>query len=162
MASESPPPVKVCVPAKEGKPLLTQKGGVCKLGYTNSEIGIPGPEGKQGPEGGQGPEGKQGPEGEKGSPGEKGESGSPGISGYVIVTHEGTSTKSGINEAFAEAVCPAGMKVIGGGFSSAGEDARLDVAEDGPVGSGAWGVITTSTLAGAYKITARAICATVT
>jgi hypothetical protein len=40
---------KVCVPtAKEGKPLVTPKAGVCKAGYALTELGA---EGKEGPEG---------------------------------------------------------------------------------------------------------------
>jgi hypothetical protein len=32
-------PAKVCVPAKENKPIVTPKGGACKAGYTMGEIG---------------------------------------------------------------------------------------------------------------------------
>ena len=54
MASGPSSPLTVCVPAKEGKPIITRKGGVCKTGYTLTEVGKEGPEGKQGPEGGSG------------------------------------------------------------------------------------------------------------
>ena len=33
--------LKECVPAKEGKPIVTPKGGVCKVGYTLTEVGEP-------------------------------------------------------------------------------------------------------------------------
>ena len=48
----------VCIPAKEGKAIVTPIKGVCKPGYTLQELdaeGKAGPEGKQGP---AGPEGK--------------------------------------------------------------------------------------------------------
>ena len=57
LASEGSPPEKVCVPEKARKPLLTPTNGLCKTGYTLTEVGNPGPEGKQGPEGKEGKEG---------------------------------------------------------------------------------------------------------
>jgi hypothetical protein len=51
---------KVCVPAKEGKPIVTPKGLVCKANYTLTELGAEGKEGKEGPKGATG---------EKGAPG---------------------------------------------------------------------------------------------
>jgi hypothetical protein len=45
MASESSPPLKVCVPAKESKPLVTPRTGnpiSCKTGYAMEELGRPG------------------------------------------------------------------------------------------------------------------------
>jgi hypothetical protein len=42
---------KVCVPSKEGKQIVTPKAGLCKAGYTLTELGAEGKEGKQGPEG---------------------------------------------------------------------------------------------------------------
>lgn len=56
-------PLKVCVATKEGKPILTPKGGVCKKGYTLTEVNKEGPEGKAGP---QGVRGEPGPEGKMG------------------------------------------------------------------------------------------------
>jgi hypothetical protein len=58
--------LKVCVPAKEGKPIVTPKAGVCKAGYTLTELGgegKEGPAGKEGKEGKEGKAGKAGPEG---------------------------------------------------------------------------------------------------
>jgi hypothetical protein len=54
---------KVCLPGKEGKPIVTPKSGVCKAGYTLTELGA---EGKEGPAGKEGKEGKQGPAGASG------------------------------------------------------------------------------------------------
>jgi hypothetical protein len=58
--------IQICVPAKEGKPIVTPKGGGCKSGYTETELGAEGKEGPQGERGPEGPEGKQGPEGSSG------------------------------------------------------------------------------------------------
>jgi hypothetical protein len=55
--------IQLCVPAKEGKPLVTPKGGNCKAGFTLTELGAEGKEGPQGERGPEGGEGKQGPEG---------------------------------------------------------------------------------------------------
>jgi hypothetical protein len=41
-------PISVCVPSKEGKPILTPKGGACKAGYALTEVGKEGPAGAQG------------------------------------------------------------------------------------------------------------------
>ena len=64
---DSSAPLKVCVAAKEGKPVVTPKGGVCKKGYTLTEVNKEGPEGKQGAPGSAGPEGKQGVPGPTGA-----------------------------------------------------------------------------------------------
>jgi hypothetical protein len=39
LASGSSPPEKVCVPTKEGKPVVTPKSGACKTGSTLTELG---------------------------------------------------------------------------------------------------------------------------
>jgi hypothetical protein len=43
MASGSSPPLKVCVAAKEGAGIRTPKGGVCKAGWTLTEVNKEGP-----------------------------------------------------------------------------------------------------------------------
>jgi len=45
---------KVCIPEKEGKTIVTPKGGVCKVKYTLTELGAEGKEGPQGKEGEKG------------------------------------------------------------------------------------------------------------
>ena len=54
IASGSPTPLKVCVPVKEGKPIATPKGGVCKAGATLVELGAEGPRGEAGAPGAPG------------------------------------------------------------------------------------------------------------
>ncbi len=55
LASGTSSPITVCVPVKEGKPIITPKGGVCRKGFTLTEVGKEGPEGKEGPAGAEGP-----------------------------------------------------------------------------------------------------------
>ena len=85
---------KVCLPGKEGKPIVTPKSGVCKPGYTLTEFGA---EGKEGP---AGKEGKEGPKGEKGIQGEKGLSGLAAAvtSGGSVANGKITVSKSGTGE----------------------------------------------------------------
>jgi hypothetical protein len=52
--------VRVCVPKREGSPILTPKHGKCRRGYKLTTLGAQGSEGKRGPEGKPGPEGKAG------------------------------------------------------------------------------------------------------
>ncbi len=67
MASAGSTPLQVCVSGKEGKTIVTPKGGVCKAGYTMRELGQEGPVGERGP---------QGEAGAQGEPGERGPAGS--------------------------------------------------------------------------------------
>jgi hypothetical protein len=53
-------PIAVCVPAKEGKPIVTPKRGACKPGYGLEEVGKEGPAGAQGAQGAQGEPGSPG------------------------------------------------------------------------------------------------------
>jgi hypothetical protein len=50
----------LCLPAKEGKPVITPIKGVCPKHYTLSELGKEGPAGKEGSAGKEGPVGKEG------------------------------------------------------------------------------------------------------
>lgn len=63
LASGSSTPIQVCISGKEGKPVLTPKGGVCKAGYTLHEVGAEGQPGERGPQGEPGPPGEAGPAG---------------------------------------------------------------------------------------------------
>jgi hypothetical protein len=82
--------------------------------------GPAGPAGAQGPKGDKGDNGDKGPKGDPGTQGpkgDKGDKGDPGVTGYTIVTD--TQADAPGNKA-GTAVCPAGMKVIGGGVRSDG------------------------------------------
>lgn len=103
------------------------------------EQGLPGPTGPQGPQGEQGlpgPAGPEGPQGEQGLPGPQGEQGPPGVSGYEIVT---TSTTTAGGFVTQIAICPAGKRVLSGGYR--GTTTRpLLVHRDVPVDGMAWRV----------------------
>ncbi len=103
---------KVCVPAKEGKPIVTPKSGTCKTGYMLTELGA---EGKEGPAGKEGPPGAEGKEGrkeakrrvrkaKKARPGKEGKEGAAGKEGK-----EGVAGKEG-----KEGARGPGVKTIAG------------------------------------------------
>jgi hypothetical protein len=62
-----------------------------------------------------GPQGPKGDKGDKGDTGSQGPPGSPGMSGYEIVSNTGGFNSDAVKQ--ADALCPAGKKVIGGGVS---------------------------------------------
>ena len=73
--------LKVCVQNKEGGSIKLPKAGVCKSGFTLTELGEEGPEGKKGEPGTKGEKGEPGAKGETGEKGEKGEPGAKGEKG---------------------------------------------------------------------------------
>lgn len=87
-------------------------------------VGPQGPVGPAGPQGPVGPVGPQGPQGPQGAPGSAGPAGASGpqgptgsafISGYEVVTVEVQNDFGNMGE-IVVAHCPAGKKVIGGGY----------------------------------------------
>jgi hypothetical protein len=97
--------------------------------------GAAGPQGEVGPQGvtgERGPEGKTGPEGQRGLVGPPGPEGLPGISGYQVVTDSDQETVAGGGQTtlLAQAACPSGKKLIGGGLSMGGGTG--EIGEDGP------------------------------
>lgn len=62
-----------------------------------------------------GPPGPKGDKGDKGSKGDKGDKGDPGLSGYEIVRNSSVIPPN--TTSTAQAVCPAGKKVVGGAAS---------------------------------------------
>jgi hypothetical protein len=125
--------------------------------------GPTGPQGAEGPTGPQGAEGSTGPQGAEGPTGPQGIQGPigpPGISGlqyafgpYVSVPN--TSTKAGK----ATAVCPSGLKVIGGSGqihpTSGATDRfeKINISSGIPVSSSTPGVPVTDGSANAWEIT---------
>jgi hypothetical protein len=116
----------------------------------------------RGPQGPQGPQGAQGTRGEKGEKGDTGAQGAPGLSGYQqfddFSAFDSTSPKS------ANAFCPAGMKVIGGGATINGAESNIALKGDIPRSNGSGWVATayeTAPEAGNWNVNARAICANV-
>jgi hypothetical protein len=117
---------KACVPSKEGKPFLTPKAGVCKAGYTLTELGAEGKEGAQGVTGATGPSGAQGATGQAGALGPQGVTGATGAVGATGAT--GPEGKLG----------PEGKQGEQGPSGAAGSSivARLDLAA--PMPSRTW------------------------
>lgn len=122
------------------------------------------PAGPQGPPGVQGPAGAQGPKGDTGAEGPKGDTGSPGISGLEEVN--AVSNFDSNSPKFAQASCPVGKRVIGGGaFVNAPGNGPVAVQTSVPL-SGAglgWSVTAyeTAAHAGDWNVNARALCANV-
>lgn len=126
----------------------------------------PGPQGPPGPQGSAGPQGIQGIQGPKG---EGGPPGGPGLSGVERVAD--TSAFTSATTRIANAVCPVGKTVIGGGtevFPSLA-DANRDVApivikqSEPDLNLSSWFVSAseTSAYASNWDVTAFAICAKV-
>ena len=112
--------------------------------------------GLRGPQGPQGPPGLQGIRGEKGDTGAQG---APGLSGYQqfddYSAFDSTTPKT------ANAFCPAGMKVIGGGATINGADGNIALKVDIPRSNGSGWISTayeTAPEAGNWNVNARAIC----
>jgi hypothetical protein len=69
-----------------------------------------------GPKGDTGAAGAPGPKGDKGDKGDTGAAGQPGLSGYQVVVGNGQTLAPGAT-GYSDALCPAGKKVIAGGFN---------------------------------------------
>ena len=70
--------INLCLPAKEGKGVVTPVKGICPKHYTLTELGAQGP---TGPTGAQGVTGATGATGSQGAKGEAGATGSQGVTG---------------------------------------------------------------------------------
>lgn len=100
------------------------------------ERGPAGEMGPVGPTGPMGPTGDAGPKGDSGLPGpkgDKGDPGAPGFSGYEIVfaTNSGFGNSQVRQYASAQAVCPAGKKLLGGGARTHSPETAL--TSNGPI-----------------------------
>src|SRR6185369_3345137 len=123
--------------------------------------GAQGPIGPVGAIGPQGLQGEQGPQGLPGQQGIQGIQGPAGISGLEIVTADSGTQDTDIIYVFAE--CPAGKQILGGGFSTAGNNLGVTVAENGPVNSTQWiaHLAQNDRVARLWSVRAFAICANV-
>ncbi len=139
-------------------------GAKVKDGTLTAADFLPGqlPAGQQGPKGDPGPKGADGAPGPKGDPGAKGDTGAPGaqgpagpagISGYELVVRPAVGVNGG-GVGVATAVCPAGKKAIGGGYSTLNGEV---IATGSPAGGTTW-VAAIKGGAGA-TVVANAICA---
>ncbi|MGE4427606.1 MAG: hypothetical protein AB7G37_14235 [Solirubrobacteraceae bacterium] len=114
--------------------------------------------GAPGPAGPQGPQGEKGDKGEKGDPGAPGANGTNGVSGYQLVTGPAVNVAAG-DSAQATAACPAGKRVLGGGYT-VGASTGVNMNRSGPSSVTTWYVRVTNTTGGAKSINAQAICIT--
>lgn len=130
--------IHACVNNNSGAIQIVGPNGTCNNGSSPldwNQQGPPGPQGPQGPQGPAGPQGPQGPVGPTGSQGPQGPQGIPGISGYQRISV--SATQSG---PFWEAdvTCPAGKKVISGGYNAGGSltaTTNIITLADGPTAS---------------------------
>lgn len=136
--------------------------------------GLQGPKGDTGgagPRGDVGPQGLQGLKGEIGGMGPQGPQGFPGLSGLEYVTGA-LVTIGSQTTGTATAVCPAGKRPIGGGYTtelptgSKSSVANMQVFSSAPAGSASWSVSGFNTDNGKSEkkdlaLTAYAVCAVV-
>jgi hypothetical protein len=119
---------KVCL--KEGKPVRSPQGGVCKPGYTLTELGAEGKEGPAGKEGKEGPAGKEGKEGPKGATGPSGLVGAVTPGGTAL---NGTFTVSNPNTGEYEIIPPFGKFPVCAASSETPDTIVTPVYEGQPV-----------------------------
>ena len=156
-----------CVNNTSGEIKIIAATANCPSNYHSLDWNIQGPAGQQGPIGPVGPIGPQGLQGEQGSQGLPGQQGiqgiqgPAGISGLEIVTANSGTQDTDIIYVFAE--CPAGKQVLGGGFSTAGNNLGVTVAENGPASSTQWiaHLAQNDRIARLWSVQAYAICANV-
>ena len=117
--------------------------------------GVPGAQGPKGDPGAQGPKGDKGDAGQPGAPGLPGASGISGwqrlLAGAVAVAAGGTNGST--------ANCPAGKKVLGGGYYI--YDATMIASYSGPISDSAWHVDVKNIDNKQGDVQAVAICANV-
>jgi len=108
------------------------KGETGAPGETGAQ-GRVGPRGEAGPQGAPGARGPEGERGLEGAPGPQGPPGVPGVSGYEVVTDSSQQTVAagGNTTLFADAICPTGKKLLGGGLSMGGGTGQIEA--DGPI-----------------------------
>ena len=153
----------------------------CQPGETALQFNQTGPQGPPGPPGPVGPAGPTGPAGPPGATGPGGPAGptgptgppGPGLAGYEVVRRQGHefflaagAAVIGTASSVAEANCPTGKRVIGGGGSASPPDHRLNLKSSLPIQSAAasgWAVevgFTQERIEGPlqYRAEAYAIC----
>jgi hypothetical protein len=156
--------IHACVNNTSGEIKIIGANSNCPSNYRALDWNIQGPAGQQGPIGPVGPVGPMGPQGLQGEPGAQGPQGiqgPAGISGLEIVTADSGTQNTDIIYVYAE--CPAGKQVLGGGFSTAGNNLGVTVAENGPVNSTQWiaHLAQNDRVARLWSVRAFAICANV-
>ena len=118
--------------------------------------GPTGPTGATGDTGAQGAQGVQGPQGTQGPEGASGPVGATGVTGYEIVVGP-PARNNAVTVAYAD--CPAGKKVLGGGFNHVGNDDQVLSSNPAQFNSAWHWQVSLKTAQGGT--TAYAICANV-
>ena len=149
--------IHTCV-ASSGAIRIVGASTACTGKDTTLDWNIQGPKGPIGPQGEQGP---QGLPGEPGPQGIQGIQGPAGISGLEMVT-----SAPGLREvAFFEntVLCPAGKRVISGGYVLGGDSLNATVTESRPYSANAWVVraSTNDSNARVWTVVTYALCANV-
>jgi len=164
-----------CVNNTSGEIKIIAATANCPSNYRPLDWSIQGPAGQQGPIGPVGPVGPVGPMGPQGLQGEQGAQGEPGLQGLqgiqgpagisgleVVQANSGPQAAARI-DVYAE--CPAGKKVIGGGYSTAGNNANINIFTNAPNGSFMWVVSAAPndypTIRENWSVQAFAICANI-
>jgi hypothetical protein len=148
------------------------QGGPKGLPGDKGPVGDKGPAGANGPAGERGPVGDKGSTGDKGPTGDKGANGDPGpvgpaggISGYTATDPEFGSTGCFADHCqFFEATpCPAGKKVISGGYQLSGDLNGVRVLQNRPDTTGDRWLVTVDGPASGFvppwSVTVTRICA---
>jgi hypothetical protein len=113
--------------------------------------GLPGQQGPQGPQGAQGPQGPQGPQGLQGPPG-------AGLSGLVRIQEDSPFDFVATKQVHAD--CPAGKKILGGGYTFFYGGPTVPIRTNLPsVNLDAWYVSGTNDANTDWSVSAIALCA---
>jgi|ERR1043165_531894 len=131
-----------CVNNTSGEIKIIAATANCPSNYHSLDWNIQGPAGQQGPIGPVGPMGPQGLQGEQGSQGEPGAQGLQGIQGPAGISGlEVVRTVSRVeNEPRIDgyAACPAGKRVLAGGYALGSNNLNTSVFTSGPYSSTEW------------------------
>jgi hypothetical protein len=164
--------IHACVNNTSGEIKIVGANSNCPSNFRALDWNIQGPAGQQGPIGPVGPvgpvgpqglQGEQGPQGEPGPQGLQGIQGPAGISGLEIVQVNTAPQDTARIDVIIE--CPAGKKVLGGGYATAGNNLNTSIAANGPATSSHWAVTAVTNDYPAIRVSwsmqAYAICANV-
>ena len=175
--------IHACVNNTSGELKIVGANASCPNNYRALDWNIQGPAGQQGligpmgPIGPQGLQGERGLQGEQGLPGlsglqgeqgpqglqgQQGIQGPAGISGLEVV--EATSWTQVAARIDVESQCPDGKQVLGGGYSSAGNNSNISFVTNAPFGSSWFATAVTNdypNVRSGWSVRAFAICANV-
>ena len=161
--------IHACVNNTSGEIKIVGANSNCPSNYRALDWNIQGPAGQQGPIGPVGPIGPQGLQGEQGLQGLPGQQGiqgiqgPAGINGLEIVQVNTAPQDTARIDVLVE--CPAGKKVLGGGYATAGNNLNTSIAANGPATSSHWAVTAVTNdypaIRVGWSVQAYAICANV-